>query len=98
MEVEGMKKYSYLVVLLIALLIILTSCFKAVPVGKLNTEDIRVDLSTNYDVYSQVNSSAIEMEFNANIPKDAFMYDKSNSLILVKNYSNKTVVIFSKAQ
>ncbi|WP_047267909.1 hypothetical protein, partial [Marinitoga sp. 1197] len=90
-------QYLYIIIVLL-LLIILTSCFKAVPVGKLNTEDIRVDLSTNYDVYSQVNSSAIEMEFNANIPKDAFMYDKSNSLILVKNYSNKTVVIFSKAQ
>ncbi|SHE59135.1 Uncharacterized conserved protein [Marinitoga hydrogenitolerans DSM 16785] len=93
-----MKKYSMLFVISMALIVILSSCFKAVPVGKLNTDDIRVDLSTNYDIYSQVNASAIELRFDTNIPRDAFIYDKNNSLLLVKNYGNETLVMVSKAQ
>ncbi|WGS65605.1 LVIVD repeat-containing protein [Marinitoga aeolica] len=92
------KKGLLFMGILLFVAFVLVGCFKTVPVEMLNTNHISVDLATNYDFYSKVNASAVEVEFNANIPKDAFIYDKNTSLMLVKNYPNKTVLMFSRAQ
>ncbi|WP_129409097.1 hypothetical protein [Marinitoga lauensis] len=92
------KKGFLFMGILLLVAFVLVGCFKTVPVEMLNTNHISVDLTANYDFYSKVNASAIEMEFNTRIPKDAFIYNKNTSLMLVKTYPNKTVIMFSKAQ
>ncbi|KLO21712.1 MULTISPECIES: hypothetical protein [unclassified Marinitoga] len=92
------KKKGVLFFILVFIVLVLSSCFKTTPVELLNTNHVSVDLGTNYDIYSKVNASAVELEFNTSIPENAFVYDKSSSIMLVKSYTNKTVVMFSKAQ
>ncbi|GAB6188969.1 hypothetical protein JCM30566_07080 [Marinitoga arctica] len=92
------KKGILFLGILLIIAFIFVGCFKAAPVELLNTKHISVDLSNNYDIYSKVNASAVELDINANIPKDAFIYDKSDSLLLVKNEGNKTIIMFSRAQ
>ncbi|KAF2955855.1 hypothetical protein [Marinitoga sp. 38H-ov] len=91
-----LRNLTFFIVLLTVFL--LSSCFKSVPVELLNTPHVNVTLGNDYKIQSKVNASALEIEFDRKIPKDAFIYDKNNSLLFVKEYSNKTVVMFSKAQ
>jgi hypothetical protein len=90
---------KYLLFMAMLLMIFtLTSCFKTVPVDLLNTDDLSVSLNTDYDFYSKQYASAMEVEFDSYIPKEAFIYDENNSVMLIRNFNNKTVVLFSKAQ
>ncbi|AEX85418.1 LVIVD repeat protein [Marinitoga piezophila KA3] len=94
----NIKRKGFVILLGIMIIILLSSCFKRIPVSSLNTDEVSVTLASNYNFYSNVNASAIEIVINKKIPEDAFLYDKDNSIAIIKPMDNKTIVLFSKAQ